>query len=461
MKKLFLLSILCLLITQINAQISIYGKVIHAKDASIRIQRYANIISYDEEIWDSTRLNTQGQFIFHLKSNKSQKARIVYGNEYTPIYVTPGDSIYVEFDAEKMDNSIHYYGSNETINNYLAQDIRLFSPIHPQIIVQSSADRYKEMIDSITNARIDLCTKMLKSNSAFQQMQLQGLAYEHAYSLMSYPKILAYYTRKNKNELAPLPEHFFDADKDLKLDNPAALDEMYYTLFLLGKIYDDISLKSSLDSSKSLNEIYWQSVSSFSSPISDYLKTRRVYEIFSFENKLEEALKYYDILKEESPNNSYQNFLNKIVEDALRLQPGRIAPEIIARDINNKKVTLSQFKGKVVYIDFWATWCGPCKREIPYLDKVIEDLKNEKQIVFLSVSLDDDISAWKKMLNTQHLKGVQCITDGNFESEAAKAYQVKGIPHYVLVDKNGKIIANNAARPSQGIKELLLKAIGK
>ena len=112
---------------------------------------------------------------------------------------------------------------------------------------------------------------------------------------------------------------------------------------------------------------------------------------------------------------------------------------------SSEMVSLSSFKGRLVYIDIWATWCGPCIAEIPSLKRLQKDYEN-MDIIFLSVSVDTDKEAWKKMLTEDQLVGVQLWADG--WSQITKLYAIFGIPRFMLVDKSGELIAVDAPRPS-------------
>lgn len=113
------------------------------------------------------------------------------------------------------------------------------------------------------------------------------------------------------------------------------------------------------------------------------------------------------------------------------------------------KSTLEDFKGKYVYIDVWATWCGPCRAEIPFL-KAAEEKYHDKNIVFVSISIDTqkDYEKWKKFVGEKELKGVQLFADSDWKSEFVKAYNIDGIPRFILVDPKGMTVNANAPRPS-------------
>lgn len=128
--------------------------------------------------------------------------------------------------------------------------------------------------------------------------------------------------------------------------------------------------------------------------------------------------------------------------------PGAPGVNFTMQDINGKPVKFSQLKGKAVYFDMWATWCGPCCMEIPYMEKLAEHFKGDKRIQIISVSLDKNKEAWKKKINKDKPQWPQYIMPDNFESELCKTYEITGIPRFMMFDKNGKIISIDAPRPS-------------
>lgn len=169
-------------------------------------------------------------------------------------------------------------------------------------------------------------------------------------------------------------------------------------------------------------------------------------------NKLTPIL--YPILSSEKSKTFLLEFEKKFHKSV-----GQKGFEFTYKDINDKPVSFSDFKGKYVYIDIWATWCGPCKAEIPYLKK-LEEAYRGKDIVFMSVSVDNpkDQQKWKDFVKKEQLSGIQLMADKAFESTITKNYEVKGIPRFLLFDKQGNIISADALRPSN---ELLKEQLNK
>ncbi len=166
------------------------------------------------------------------------------------------------------------------------------------------------------------------------------------------------------------------------------------------------------------------------------------------------------IKREEKQNKQIVDFLKANYEAEhqrmAQFAPGKPSPKFNYPDINGKSVSLDDLKGKYVYVDVWATWCAPCKREIPFLIKLNEEYKG-KDIAFVSLSIDkmEDKGKWEEMVKSKGLKGIQLFADNNWKSNFVTAYGITGIPRFILIDKEGNILNADAPRPSNpNLKEV-------
>lgn len=145
-----------------------------------------------------------------------------------------------------------------------------------------------------------------------------------------------------------------------------------------------------------------------------------------------------------------ENIEKVLAERAQRIKDGDLLPGnpiLIARD--GSRTTLADvIRGKVAYIDFWATWCAPCCHEIPYFEKVWEQYKENEHIVFVSISQDDDRKAWEKKIDKDQPAWPNYIFDKNSGSKFLEDMSINSIPRFVIVGADGRILSANAARPS-------------
>lgn len=155
----------------------------------------------------------------------------------------------------------------------------------------------------------------------------------------------------------------------------------------------------------------------------------------------------------------YADTIKQYYQNIKNLKPGMPAPEFTLKDEKGRQVSLSQFKGKTVFLDFWGVNCGPCmydiKNEIPALH---ERYKN-KNVVFINICVDSKEPVWKASLKTLKLDGVNLIAEGWNKHPTVKAYNVTGIPHYFLIDANGNLVDNNAPRPDPRMYDVLDKLV--
>jgi thiol-disulfide isomerase/thioredoxin len=126
------------------------------------------------------------------------------------------------------------------------------------------------------------------------------------------------------------------------------------------------------------------------------------------------------------------------------------------------KSKLEDFRGKYVYIDVWATWCGPCRAEIPFLKKA-EEKYHDQNISFVSISIDQlkDVEKWKTLIKEKELGGVQLFADNDWNSQFVKDFGITGIPRFILIDPTGKIVNADASRPSSSELQAQLDALLK
>ncbi|GEM_PF-3860852 len=144
--------------------------------------------------------------------------------------------------------------------------------------------------------------------------------------------------------------------------------------------------------------------------------------------------------------------------------PGRPAPEFSLPDTNGTAMSLHDFRGKIVYLDFWGNWCGPCLEEIPALKKLQERFAQDTSVVFVGIALEasesraQTMDAWKMFIVNKELGGVQLYADDQFHNPYTEQYDITSVPIYMILNRDGTFFDAAAPRPSSGKAEAEIRA---
>lgn len=432
--------------------------------------RYLNftdksVIIESPDAIDTITLADDGSFSYKimLKSPAMLKAR--YGRTRTIMYLQPGDSSFVEVDAKNSALGTTFTGSNSELNQNIKSRSETFQYIWRgwRDLFSLDAQEFSLKIDSISKELLAKADSVKAKSKTFAEMEANRIRYFLLNLRSQYPQYSSYLSGKEYNrdsaDYSFLDKVDMNKGEHLTYDDYAALVETYAQLRI--EKMNDFSEISKKPAEERLPIVFGMIDSIFTNPrIRDYVKKQMLLEEIQFG----EFWKLTDVCTKYTAACStpvYKNEVQSLFAEKMKLAPGNEAPGFTYTDIKGKQYSLSDFKGKLVYIDFWATWCGPCRGELPHLEKLEKDYQGKK-VVFVKISLDDDMDAWRKMVTEKKMGGVQLHADGAWNSDAARSYQIKGIPTFVLIDANGKIISPSAPRPSsQEIRPLLDSELAK
>ncbi len=148
-----------------------------------------------------------------------------------------------------------------------------------------------------------------------------------------------------------------------------------------------------------------------------------------------------------------KNYYTERENFLLTTQVGRKAPDFMGKDSKGNTYTPESFQGKVLYVDFWASWCGPCRRETPFLKQLYDSLKGHQDFTLLSIAVSDQKPKWEKASLEENVEWESILDVDN--TSKTNFFTGNGIPKFVLINKEGNIVNFNAPRPSESMEKLI------
>ena len=403
----------------------------------------ASISSKDYRTSYTDSLDSEATFEIEFELDAPSYMNFIHGKESTAMYVRPGDSIRVNINPSEFDETIKYKGSKASsflAAKYLLEDNldlrELYSLEEPDFLtaVDQASAQMNGLLDSV-------------GEGAFKTEQKRVISLQWASKKLSYKK---YYTNLGNGEIE-LSVNYFKFMEDIDINDPSFLEDNNSYNFL--KTY--VSSNVSTDFDHELLSNFDFIARTFNNQTT---KDKIAYDLlkdFIKNEVLEDGDVIMEAYKSLQSDSIKYNELNDLRIEMATFNTGRPAFDFTYPNVNGDSISLSDFVGSLVYVDVWATWCGPCKREIPHLLE-LEKEYHGKNIIFLSVSVDEekDYDTWKNMLVEKEMGGVQLFASG--WSKIAKDYKINGIPRFMLFDSNGNIINVRAPRPSNdGIRPLI------
>ena len=378
-------------------------------------------------------------------------AKLFYGEKSRDIYLQSGDDMTVTFDANDFDNTFAVKGGNEKAIDYLGK-MQLVNL--PDESYAMSWPEFKKTIDSkMASVKRLLKVRKFAKDDKFQKMEEGRITYFYANAFLMYPVSHLYLTQdttmvlgddyydtlrsyvKEDEDLVDIDEyrnymietsHVLDeAGKDIRQYYPKVLAEMNY----IGEHFDNEKVRESL-----IHHLAFT-----------YVEGNGTENIADLQNI------YYAYVTSPSLNAIFKQACAKWDKAAV----GRPSPDFKGEDINGKQMSLRDFRGKYVYIDMWATWCGPCQKELPSLKK-LEEKYAGRNIVFVGLSIDADKAKWEARVKSGELCGTQLYIGRGSKFQAD--YRISGIPRFILLDPNGRIVNPDMTRPSSEDTEKILNA---
>jgi thiol-disulfide isomerase/thioredoxin len=370
------------------------------------------------------------------------------GKNITEVYVDAGNNITISYDANDFSNTLTITGIGSEISNYLyAKGIKEKKMRGDGTrIYELNEMPYKTKFREIKTVLEEMIDSTEGISEEFKIRERRGLNYFYLGKLNIYERYHAYYT---ENPDFKISEGFLDELNDFNYEKEE--DFMFssdYKNIVTSHFYDKATELAEKDSIAE-DLAFLKAAGAISS---EYIKNSLLYNNAKYSVTYTEDLEtFYNMFMDLSTDEGHKKEITESYNKLISVAKGQPSPKFDKyENYAGGTTSLDDLKGKYVYVDVWATWCGPCKREIPFL-KDVEKKYHGKNIEFVSISVDKakDHDKWLKMVKEKELKGIQLFSDKDWESDFVQGYLIKGIPRFILIDPNGIIVSSNAPRPSE------------
>lgn len=384
-------------------------------------------------------LDSLKSVLFVLANNqKPGYAEFQLGRVAVPVYIEPGKSFDLSLRFEGRKAIPFFTGDGAKKNEYINSEIMKFRPdfkLDEDAFIVVLDEQYNKALKELEKHGFD---------TEFNRLEKARLAAEIYGRMMSaYPSFHAYSAQLK--DFTPT-DNFYAKLKSLMPVEPALMELQNYKSALVTTVQTlgrrDVENLDPMTFVKSELDYTEKNISD--PTISEYLVDEF---ISSYINRkgLEDAEELIAIYNTKVADPHKRAGFTKICDKWKRIQKGQPSSSFKYLDINGHEVALADLAGKYVYIDVWATWCGPCRAELPHL-KELEHKYQKNNIAFVSISCDQDKVAWEKMVREEKLKGIQLHCGG--DQSFLESYMITGIPRFILLDKEGKILNADMSRPS-------------
>ena len=421
-----------------TSYVIIDGELINNNSSTVNISGNG----FEKEIF----VSEDGSFSDTLFVKKNDYYSLRIGRESSPVYLRKGGTLTLMIDIEQFDESLTYSGSIAPENNYLAAKYLVSEQemAFDKVYVLSQ-EKFILEVNKIYKIYTDLLNASQGISEEFKQKEYKEIEFAHINNIENYEQ---YYQYLTKDLDFKAEETLYKDYKDFNFNDTEAYETSNAYKRLLETHYQRIAQNEANNNRKDLTLTYLETINNSFSDGS--VKEQLMFNYLRYGMKANEALeRVYKLYKSSSQNSDNLSKVTSSYKVLTKLTPGKASPKFIYENYIGGMTGLEDLAGKIVYIDVWATWCGPCLREIPALKSLENDYHN-KNIAFVSLSIDEkkDYQKWRTMIADKELTGIQLMVDNNWNSSFITSYGIKGIPRFILIDTVGNIINSDAPRPS-------------
>lgn len=418
---------------------SIKGKVTDPRGINVTLNLMIDVINL-REVTYNTKIKSDNTFNLEFFLAEPAVGELICGYDTIPVYLEPNNQIDLELNGKDkiflacngtggthimyLDMFKHF---SKNIDAETKFKIRTLTPENFRTFMHEKHRLKREFLETYQQRNL--------FSQDFLEYVSADIDYWFAFNMVNYPWEYPLYF--SEAPPAKVPPNYYDFLQKIKVQNDIALPSKNYRFFLDQYLSDQ--KRKSENHTKTFKEIIEKT---FNNKTMAYCRAKQVSQDLSFEiNAMKiNAVKNYVL------NSTYPLYNEAVIASLYRqlpVQTGASAPSFRLTDVKGKEVTLDELKGKVVYLDFWATWCAPCIQALPHTERIRQRF-NENEVVFVYINMDEDKSKWERYLTEHPLGGmhVSGYSPNPYRELVTALYQATKLPSTVLIDKSGNIAAD-------------------
>lgn len=432
------------------------GEIQQATERKVLITLYRDWVGEEEEY--EIKLNDKNQFSFSTNLNHIAYIDFYYADQGFHYWIIePNDEISIKFTPKNFWESLIFTGKGSEKWQYYAQHQEKFEvkrdfDKEADLSSKTTQEQYFDFLDNDQASQLAFLEKTPNLSEIFKQSRkadIIGSLQNYKVNFLSGDKYANWTEEKVKNTLK------IEELPDSVQANSLEYGNMYLNLMDLFIAKSAVRKRKNLTETEELNLIrssYNRALFSFQ--LIERITAFKLKNMIEAENITPKIQALVDNFLETSSNRDYKNYLTTKVNFSKTLSRGSPAKPFKLKDIDGKEVSLKDFLGKTVYLDFWASWCGPCIYDMKFMETVKAKFPNE--VVFIQISLDNE-TEWREAVKMYEVKGINLRVDDN--NTITKNYGVSGIPAYYLIDKKGNFAVSQVSDPSNDEGQELIRQI--
>jgi peroxiredoxin len=479
MKYLVILTFPFLLITNLNTQVKKRSpraaepiSITRAPTPKATAVIKGNVKNFTDKYWEmlvtgdlnnyslSIAVDQKGNFSKTIELDDETEDLYLYlNNDALTLCARKNDTIEVSWDNKDFEKTIKVSSISEGTNSRLQAFLAIYRLYRSEYLGLAQSLYSNNITDSAKYKQINTLynKEMLtaaRDRKYYETRKLTTDVYYKYNSLLishgllnSYSLLITDTSALAKKLNSEFPRGIYAVESAYALGNSNVYKEFLLTgVVILG--YGNDRKFGTVPLSPAWQQYYW-GLSNFKFyQTRDWFIAKQI--MFAFENySFDEVSAVYNDFMTKVKIPRYADSLRTFYKKMQLLKPGYPAPAFSLKNDKGEIVTLKSLRGKVVYIDFWGVGGAPCINEIKNYTATLHQKYEDKGVVFLNICVDSDEKTWKQSMASLKMTGVNVIAEGWTRNPVCQQYNIKGIPHYIMIDANGKIVNNNSPRPSE------------